>query len=195
MKGVLGGEKLRAEARRRAAEEGREDAEEVYWSMARRAQQPNLSFFAFTATPKHKTFAVFGRDGEPAHRYTMRQAIEEGFVLNVLRHYTTYDAYFKLLKQSAADPRVERKPAARALARFLNLHPHNVAQKTEVMVEHFNAVTRPPHRRPGEGDGGDGIAAGGGTLQAELRPLHPGEALPDPDARRLLGHGAGRQAA
>ena len=110
--------------------------------MARRARLPNLSFFAFTATPKHKTFAVFGRDGRPAHRYTMRQAIEEGFILDVLRCYTTYNTYFKLLRQSAGDPHVERKPAARALARFLNLHPHNVAQKTEVMVEHFNAVTR-----------------------------------------------------
>ena len=142
LKGVLGGEDLREEARRRAAEEGREDVEELYWSMAQRAQQPNLSFFAFTATPKHKTFAVFGRGGQPAHRYTMRQAIEEGFILDVLRNYTTYDTYFKLLKQSAGDPHVERKPAARALARFLNLHPHNIAQKTEVMVEHFNAVTR-----------------------------------------------------
>ena len=114
----------------------------LYWSMARRARLPNLSFFAFTATPKHKTFAVFGRDGRPAHRYTMRQAIEERFILDVLRCYTTYNTYFKLLRQSAGDPHVERKPAARALARFLNLHPHNVAQKTEVMVEHFNAVTR-----------------------------------------------------
>ena len=139
---MLGGEQLRTEARRRAAEEGRDDLEELYWSMARRARQANLSFFAFTATPKHKTLAVFGRGGQPAHRYTMRQAIDEGFILDVLRHYTTYDTYFKLLKQSAGDPHVERKPAARALARFLNLHPHNVAQKTEVMVEHFNAVTR-----------------------------------------------------
>ena len=142
LKGVLGGEELWTEARRRAAEEGREDLVGLYWSMARRARQPNLSFFAFTATPKHKTLAVFGRDGKPAHRYTMRQAIEEGFILDVLRHYTTYDTYFKLLKRAADDPHVERKPAARALARFLNLHPHNVAQKTEVMVEHFNAVTR-----------------------------------------------------
>ena len=142
LKGVLGGEQLWVEARRRAAEEGREDLVGLYWSMARRARQPNLSFFAFTATPKHKTLAVFGRDGEPAHRYTMRQAVEEGFILDVLRHYTTYDTYFKLLKRAAGDPHVERKPAARALARFLNLHPHNVAQKTEVMVEHFNAVTR-----------------------------------------------------
>ena len=142
LKGVLGGEELWVEARRRAAEEGREDLVGLYWSMARRARQPNLSFFAFTATPKHRTLAVFGRDGRPAHRYTMRQAIEEGFILDVLRHYTTYDTYFKLLKRAADDPHVERKPAARALARFLNLHPHNVAQKTEVMVEHFNAVTR-----------------------------------------------------
>ena len=142
LKGVLGGEQLWVEARRRAAEEGREDLEALYWSMARRARAPNLSFFAFTATPKHKTLAVFGRDGRPAHRYTMRQAIEEGFILDVLRCYTTYDTYFKLLKQATGDPQVERKPAARALARFLNLHPHNVAQKTEVMVEHFNAVTR-----------------------------------------------------
>ena len=142
LKGVLGGERLREEARQRAAEEGREDMEGLYWNMARRARQANLSFFAFTATPKHKTFAVFGRDGRPAHRYTMRQAIEEGFILDVLLQYMTYDTYFKLLKHSAGDPHVERKPAARALGRFLNLHPHNVAQKTEVMVEHFNAVTR-----------------------------------------------------
>ena len=141
LKGVLGGEQLWVEARRRAAEEGREDLLALYWSMARRARLPNLSFFAFTATPKHKTLAVFARDGRPAHRYTMRQAVEEGFIFDVLRCYATYDTYFKLLKQSACDPHVERKPAARALARFLNLHPHNVAQKTEVMVEHFNSVT------------------------------------------------------
>ena len=72
----------------------------------------------------------------------MRQAIEEGFILDVLRHYTSYVTYYRLLKSCADDPHVERKPAARALARFLRLHPHNIAQKTEIMVEHFNAVTR-----------------------------------------------------
>ena len=77
-------------ARKRAEEEGREDQEELFRSMAKRGQQANLSFFAFTATPKHKTLAVFGRDREPAHCYTMRQAIEEGFILDVLKHYTTY---------------------------------------------------------------------------------------------------------
>jgi hypothetical protein len=72
----------------------------------------------------------------------MRQAIEEGFILDVLKYYTTYTTYFKLLKACADDPNVERKKAAQALARFMRLHPHNIAQKTEVMDEHFNAVTR-----------------------------------------------------
>lgn len=142
LKEVLGGEALRKEAQKRAAEEGREDLEELFRSMAKRGRQANLSFFAFTATPKHKTLAVFGRGGDSAHRYTMRQAIEEGFILDVLRSYTTYATYFRLLKSCADDPSVERKKAARALARFLKLHPHNIAQKTEVMVEHFHAVTR-----------------------------------------------------
>jgi type I restriction enzyme R subunit len=142
LKEVLGGEDLREEALKRAAEEGREDLEELFRSMAKRGRQANLSFFAFTATPKHKTLAVFGRNGEAIHRYTMRQAIEEGFILDVLKNYTTYATYYKLLKACEDDPNVERKNAARALARFLKLHPHNLAQKTEVMVEHFQAVTR-----------------------------------------------------
>lgn len=142
LKEVLGGEGLREEARKYAAEEGLEGMEELFRSMAKRGRQANLSFFAFTATPKHKTLAVFGRDGQPAHRYTMRQAIEEEFILDVLKHYTTYATYYRLLKTAADDPNVERKKAAKALARFMKLHPHNIAQKTEVMVEHFNAVTR-----------------------------------------------------
>jgi len=142
LKEVLGGVGLREDAKKRAAEEGRDDMEELFRSMAKRGRQSNLSFFAFTATPKHRTLAVFGRDGQPAHRYTMRQAIEEEFILDVLKHYTSYAAYFKLLKACDADPNVERKKAAQALARFMKLHPHNIAQKTEVMVEHFQAATR-----------------------------------------------------
>lgn len=142
LKEVLGGEELRAEARRRSEEEGSLAFEELFRSMAKRGRQSNLSFFAFTATPKHKTLAVFGRNGEPFHRYTMRQAIEEGFIMDVLKNYTTYVAYFKLLKSCQDDPNVERKKAAKALARFMRLHPHNIAQKTEVMVEHFNQATR-----------------------------------------------------
>jgi type I restriction enzyme, R subunit len=151
LKEVLGGEALRVEAEKRAVEEGREDLAELFRSMAKRGRQANLSFFAFTATPKHKTLAVFGRNGDPSHLYTMRQAIEEGFILDVLKNYTTYATYFKLLKACEDDPNVERKKAARALARFMKLHPHNIAQKTEVMVEHFNAVTR--HRIGGRAKG------------------------------------------
>ena len=142
LKGVLGGEALREQARRQAQEEGQEHLEELFRSMAQRARQANLSFFAFTATPKHKTLAVFGRKGEPFDRYTMRQAIEEGFIMDVLRHYTTYTAFFKLTKACEEDPNVKRKNAARALARFMRLHPHNIAQKTQIMVEHFQTFTR-----------------------------------------------------
>lgn len=151
LKGVLGGEALMERARTQATEENEEGEKgeenegslvEMYRSIAKRARQETLSFFAFTATPKHKTVAVFGRNGEPFHKYTMRQAIEEGFILDVLRNYTTYAVYYRLLQKAEADPEVERKRAARALARFMRLHPHNIAQKTEVMVEHFNAVTR-----------------------------------------------------
>lgn len=142
LKEVLGGQGLREEAAKYMAENDEEDVEELYRSMAKRGRQANLSFFAFTATPKHKTLKVFGRDDKPAHRYTMRQAIEEGFILDVLKHYTTYATYFRLLRASEDDPNVERKKAARALARFLKLHPHNIAQKTEVMIEHFHAATQ-----------------------------------------------------
>lgn len=142
LKEVLGGRGLREEAAKYMAENEVEDAEELYRSMAKRGRQANLSFFAFTATPKHRTLVVFGRKGKASHRYTMRQAIEEGFILDVLKHYTTYATYFRLLKASEDDPNVERKTAARALARFLKLHPHNIAQKTEVIVEHFHAATQ-----------------------------------------------------
>lgn len=142
LKGVLGGEELLNEAKRRAAEEGLEQMEELFRSMAKRARQANLSFFAFTATPKHKTLKIFGRNGEPFHCYTMRQAIEEGFIMDVLQNYTSYKSFFKLVKASIDDPNVERKRAARALARFMRLHPYNIAQKTEIMVEHFYMFTR-----------------------------------------------------
>jgi type I restriction enzyme R subunit len=142
LKEVLGGQGLREEAAKYMAENEDEDMEELYRSMAKRGRQANLSFFAFTATPKHKTLKVFGRNDKPSHRYTMRQAIEEGFILDVLKHYTTYATYFRLLKASEDDPNVERKKAARALARFLKLHPHNIAQKTEVIVEHFHVATQ-----------------------------------------------------
>ena len=142
LKGVLGGAELRKKAQELAEEEGEIELERLFRSMAKRGRQPNMSFFAFTATPKHKTLAIFGRGGEPFHRYTMRQAIEEGFIEDVLKNYVTYKTYYKLIKKAEDDPNVERKKAARALARFMRLHPHNIGQKTEVMVEHFQQHTR-----------------------------------------------------
>ncbi|MBU5635907.1 DEAD/DEAH box helicase family protein [Geomonas sp. Red69] len=142
LKGVLGGAELHKKAQELAEEEGEVELERLFRAMAKRGRQPNISFFAFTATPKHKTLAIFGRGGEPFHRYTMRQAIEEGFIEDVLKNYVTYKTYYKLIKKAEDDPNVERKTAARALARFMRLHPHNIGQKTEVMVEHFQQHTR-----------------------------------------------------
>jgi type I restriction enzyme R subunit len=110
--------------------------------MSSRGRQKNISFFAFTATPKGKTLELFGRKGasgkpEPFHIYSMRQAIEERFILDVLQHYTTYDTYYKLVKAIKDDPNLPAKKAARSLGKFMSLHPHNIEQKTEVMVEHF----------------------------------------------------------
>jgi type I restriction enzyme R subunit len=107
-----------------------------------RGRQPNLSFFAFTATPKGKTLELFGRPGpsgtaEAFHIYSMRQAIEEGFILDVLTNYTTYSLYYKLLKTAEDDPALPKKKGTRVLAKFTSLHPYNIEQKTEVIVEHF----------------------------------------------------------
>jgi type I restriction enzyme R subunit len=144
LKEVLGGEALRKKAKELLAEEdGDTDMEKLYRNMAKRGRQPNLSFFAFTATPKHKTLKVFAQSPICSRlKYTMRQAIEEGFIEDVLKNYVTYKTYYKLLKSCNDDPNVERKKAAKALARFMRLHPHNIAQKTAVMVEHFQSFSR-----------------------------------------------------
>src|SRR5690606_19009363 len=124
-----------------------EDAKkELLREQLKRAKQPNLSFFAFTATPKFKTLCVFnepGPDGKaPFHHYSMRQAIEEGFIHDVLEHYTCYKRYYKLIQKVEADPEVPRRKAARALARFVEFHDYEIAQKVEVVVEHFRTHTR-----------------------------------------------------
>jgi type I restriction enzyme, R subunit len=131
-----------------AQDDDKDDLEDrITQVMQSRGRQSNLSFFAFTATPKAKTLEVFGRKDEegkprPYHLYTMRQAIEEGFILDVLKSYTTYKAYYRLVHATTEDPEVNKKRAATALARFMSLHPHNISQKTEVMVEHFRQKVR-----------------------------------------------------
>ncbi|MEK7992008.1 MAG: type I restriction endonuclease [Thiotrichaceae bacterium] len=120
-------------------------SQQIEYSANTRGQQTNLSFFAFTATPKYKTLCVFGHQnqaGEPHafHLYPMRQAIEEGFILDTLQNYTTYQTYFKLSKAIEDDPRFNKQSAIKAIGRFVSLHPHNLSQKTEIMVEHFRQV-------------------------------------------------------
>lgn len=121
--------------------------DEVAREMASHGIQKNLSFFAFTATPKQKTLEIFGvrgADGLPHafHVYSMRQAIEEKFILDVLENYTTYQTYFQVGKKIADDPLYGKSKANKALGKFLSLHPHNLAQKTEIIIEHFRSVTQ-----------------------------------------------------
>lgn len=119
--------------------------EQIAVSAQNRGQQPNISFFAFTATPKYKTLQVFGDKDEegkpkPFHLYSMRQAIEEGFILDVLRNYTSYELYFSLTKAIEDDPKFNKSKAAKAIGKYVSLHPHNLAQKTEVIIEHFREI-------------------------------------------------------
>lgn len=115
-------------------------------TMMKRGKQENISFFGFTATPKYKTKHLFdepGVSGEaPFHEYTMKQAIEEKFILDVLAHYTTYDNFYQLKLKSEHDPEVIRTPTTKALMRFASLHPTVIQQKTEIIVEHFREHVR-----------------------------------------------------
>ena len=121
-----------------------------------RKQAGTLSYFAFTATPKSKTLELFGRRPDPAappsdenkpvmfHDYTMRQAIEEGFILDVLKNYTTYELAYQLgQKDSTRDSEVPGRKASKELAKWLRVHPHNISQKVAVIVEHFRATVMP----------------------------------------------------
>jgi type I restriction enzyme R subunit len=116
--------------------------EDVLNKIMESRQRPlNVSYYAFTATPKPKTLELFGRTGQdgtpvPFHVYSMRQAIEEGFILDVLRGYTTYDFAFKL-EQSADDKEVKSGRAKKKLFQYAQLHPTSIAQKVTVIVEHF----------------------------------------------------------
>ena len=156
MKKVLTGDDAAVLAAAEAAEAAIEDAAKdavdlLAESMTARGHQGNLSFFAFTATPKPKTLELFGQreagpDGAerfvPFHLYSMRQAIDEGFILDVLASYTTYDTYYRLANtEHTDDPEVPIGKASSVLARFVSLHPTNLAQKAEIIVEHFRAKT------------------------------------------------------
>lgn len=117
----------------------------LFIEAAKRSRQPNLSFFAFTATPKWKTLACFDEPAEngfaPFHYYSMKQAIEEGFILNVLANYTTYKQYFKLLKIASEDKELAKNKTKALMMRFVSMHPSVIQQKVEIIVEHFRTVT------------------------------------------------------
>lgn len=115
--------------------------------MAARKMLPNASYFAFTATPKNKTLEMFGEPGpgeegkikhHPFHSYTMKQAIQEGFILDVLKSYTPVDSYYKLVKTVEADPEFDTKRAKKKLRRYVESHAHAIRLKAEIMVDHFH---------------------------------------------------------
>lgn len=123
-----------------------DDDDSVRETIQKSGPQKNISIFAFTATPKPKTLEVFGiidTEGKPKpfHLYSMKQAIEEGFILDVLKNYITYKEYYRFSKSIQDDPELNKRKAARAIGRFASLHPVSIAQKTEVMVEHFRQIT------------------------------------------------------
>ncbi len=146
LKQILGSDALEAEE---------VSAEELLdAAVAARAPNERISYYAFTATPKAKTLELFGRPADPTlpasssnkpeafHLYSMRQAIEEGFILDVLRNYTTYSTAWKIAHPDGEDDEVDSKKARIKLARWVRLHPYNISQKVEVIVEHFRANIR-----------------------------------------------------
>lgn len=132
-----------------AEEEDRDEydiEDEILEEIRLRGRQPHITYFAFTATPKNKTLELFGKktpDGKfiAFHIYSMRQAIEEGFILDVLKNYTTFKRYFKLVKKIEGDKEYEKKKAIRLLTSYVDLKPHAIEMKTRLMLDHFMDVT------------------------------------------------------
>jgi type I restriction enzyme R subunit len=128
--------------------------------MVARKMLTNASYFAFTATPKNKTLEMFGEplppDAEgrvkhrPFHSYTMKQAVEEGFILDVLKAYTPVDSYYKLVKKTEDDPEFDTKRARKKLRRYVESHDHAIRLKAEIMVDHFHEQVMAPGRIGGQ---------------------------------------------
>lgn len=125
----------------------KDDDEKLLDELAAQGIHDNLSFFAFTATPKDKTLQMFGTRDEngkyhPFHIYSMRQAIEEHFILDVLQNYMTYKMYYKIAKTIPDNPKLDTTAGIKAIRNYETLHPHNISQKTAIMLEHFRNITR-----------------------------------------------------
>ncbi len=129
------------------AEEDIDPTDKLVQEMITHGRHKNLSFFAFTATPKGTTLEMFGTeypDGSfhPFHIYSMRQAIEEGFILDVLQNYMTYDTCFRIAKTIEDNPDVPSSRAAKVIRKFEELHPYNISQKAQIIVETYMETTR-----------------------------------------------------
>ncbi|MBN4069852.1 type I restriction endonuclease subunit R, partial [bacterium AH-315-G05] len=133
-------------------EAAREDVEEkdaedkINEELEKFVDKSNVSFFAFTATPKGTTLRLFGSQQAdekyyPFHIYSMKQAIEEGFILDVLKYYMTYKMYYNVNKKIEEDPAFDKSRATKSIVRYVSLHPHNISQKIEVIIEHFRNHT------------------------------------------------------
>jgi len=133
------------------AENGGQGEEEDYEDQINRIMEArkmlaNASYFAFTATPKNKTLEIFGEPvpagdkvrHKPFHSYTMKQAIQEGFILDVLANYTPVESYYRLMKTVEDDPEFDTKKARKKLRRYVESHDHAIRQKAEIMVDHFH---------------------------------------------------------
>ena len=120
--------------------------DEILKTLEAVGKQPNLSFFAFTEPPRPRrsrcSELTDPTGSPPFHTYSMKQAIEEGFIMDTLSNYTTYDRFFKLAKEIEDDPELESRAARKAIANFIELHPHNISQKVQVIVEHFRQSVR-----------------------------------------------------
>ena len=135
-------------------EEEMDPDDKLMQEMIVHGKHKNLSFFAFTATPKDKTLELFGTEHEdgsfhPFHIYSMRQAIEEGFILDVLQNYMTYDTCFRIAKTTQDNPDVPASRAAKIIRKYQELHPYNISQKARIIVETFRETTR--HKIDGKG--------------------------------------------
>ncbi|MFA7109290.1 MAG: DEAD/DEAH box helicase family protein, partial [Sphaerochaetaceae bacterium] len=124
----------------------KDDEDKLLDELAAQGNHENLSFFAFTATPKDKTLQMFGWRDEvgkyhPFHIYSMRQAIEERFILDVLQNYMTYKMYYKITKTIVENPELDTSAGAKAITNYETLHPHNISQKTAIILEQFRNVT------------------------------------------------------
>lgn len=136
-----------AELEGRTESEIKDEQDKLVEEMLAHGRHSNLSFFAFTATPKQKTLEMFGTKQEDGsfrayHIYSMKQAIEEGFILDVLQNYMTYKTCYKIVKNMPENPEVPASKATKAVLRFESLHPHNLQQKTAIIIETFRSVTK-----------------------------------------------------